>query len=42
MGLVIQNVRPNYFSKELLKYGVTKVYIYEIGFQKYMMNNLKD
>ena len=37
MDLVIQNVRPNYFSK-----GVTKVYIYEIGFHKYMMNNLKD
>ena len=35
MGLVIQNVRPNYFSKELLKY----IYIYEIGFHKYMMNN---
>ena len=38
MGLVIQNVRPNYFSKELLNY----IYIYEIGFHKYMMNNLKD
>ena len=37
MGLVIQSVRPNHFSKELLK-----VYIYEIGFHKYMMNNLKD
>ena len=36
MGLVIQNVWPDYFSKELLKY------IYEIGFHKYMMNNLED
>ena len=36
MGLVIQSVRPNHFSKELLKY------IYEIGFHKYMMDNLKD
>ena len=35
MGLVIQRVRPNHFSKKLLKY------IYEIGFHKYMMNNLK-
>ena len=33
MGLVIHNIRPNYF---------TKVYIYEIGFHKYMINNLKD
>ena len=38
MGLVIQNVRLNYFSKDLL----IKVYIYEIGFHKYMMNSLKD
>ena len=35
MGLVTQSVGPNHFSK-LLKY------IYEIGFHKYMMNNLKD
>ena len=34
MGFVIKRVRPNYFSK-------TKVYIYEIGFHKYMVNNLK-
>ena len=25
MGLVIQNVRPNYFSKELLKYLFMKL-----------------
>ena len=25
MGLIIQNVRPNYFSKELLKYIVMKL-----------------
>ena len=37
MGLVIQNVRLNHFSKK-----VTKVYIYEIGLHKHMMNNLKD
>ena len=36
MGLVIQRVRSNHFSKKLLK-----VYIYEIGFHKYMVNNLK-
>ena len=34
MGSVIQRVRPNHFSK-------TKVYIYEIRFHKYMMNNFK-
>ena len=37
MSLVIQNVKPNYFNKEVIK-----VYIYEIGFHKYMMNNLKE
>ena len=36
MGLVIQRVRPNHFSKE-----ITKVYIYKIGFHKYMVNNIK-
>ena len=40
MGLVIQSVRPNHFSKELFIY--IYIYIYEIGFHKYMMNNLKD
>ena len=37
MGLVIQSVRPNYFSKKLLKYIFMK-----LDFHKYMMNNLKD
>ena len=37
MSLVIQSVWLNHFSKK-----ITKVYIYEIGFHKYMMNNLKD
>ena len=37
MGLVIQSVRPNYFSKELLKF-----IFYEIRFHKIYMNNLKD
>ena len=37
MGLVIQRVRPNHFSKKF-----TKEYIYEIGFHKYMMNDFKD
>ena len=37
MGLVIKRVRPNHFSKKLLKYIFIK-----IGFHKYMMNNLKD
>ena len=37
MGLVIQNVRPSHFSKELLKYIFMK-----LDFIKYMMNNLKD
>ena len=36
MGLVIQSVRPNYFSKELLKFK-----FYEIRFHKIYMNNLK-
>ena len=35
MGLVIQNVGLNHFSKELLNYIF-------IGFHKYMMNNVKD
>ena len=34
MSLVIQRVMPKHFSK-------TKVHIYEIGFYKYMVNNLK-
>ena len=37
MGLVIQSVRPNHFSKELLKF-----IFYEIRFHKIYMNNLKD
>ena len=37
MSLVIQTVRPNYFSKDLLKFV-----FYEIRFQKIYMNNLKD
>ena len=41
MSSVIQSVRPNYFSKELLKYIFMKL-DYEIGFHKYIMNNLKD
>ena len=31
MGFVIQSVRPNHFSKELLKF-----IFYEIGFHKYI------
>ena len=38
MGLIIQNVRPNYFNKELLKY----IFMKSTGFHKYIMNNLKD
>ena len=38
MSLVIQRVRPNHFGKKLLKY----IYIYEIRFHKYMMNNFKE
>ena len=34
MSSIIQRVRLNHFSK-------TKVYIYEIGFHKYMINNIK-
>ena len=41
MGSVIQRVRPKHFSKKLLKYIFMKSYIYEIGFHKYMVNNLK-
>ena len=37
ISLVIQTVRPNYFSKDLLKFV-----FYEIRFQKIYMNNLKD
>ena len=37
MSLVIQSVRPNHFSKELLKFMS-----YEIGFHKIYMNNLND
>ena len=37
MSLVIQTVRPNYFSKDLLNFV-----FYEIRFQKIYMNNLKD
>ena len=37
MGLVIQSVRPNHFSKELLKF-----IFYEIRLHKIYMNNLKD
>ena len=37
MGLVIQSIGPNHFSKELLKYIFMK-----LGFHKYMMNNIKD
>ena len=37
MGLVIQSVRPNHFSKELLKF-----IFYEIRFHKIYMNNLED
>ena len=37
IGLVIQSVRPNHFSKELLKF-----IFYEIRFHKIYMNNLKD
>ena len=37
MNLVIQTVKPNYFSKDLLKFV-----FYEIRFQKIYMNNLKD
>ena len=33
MSLVIQNIRPNYFSKELLKYIFMKLDL---------MNNFKD
>ena len=40
MSLVIQSVRPNHFSKKLLKYIFMK--LDEIGFHKYMMNNLND
>ena len=36
MSLVIQSVRPNYFSKELLKF-----IFYETRFHKIYMNNLK-
>ena len=36
MSLVIQSVKPNHFSKELLKF-----IFYEIGFHKIYMNNLK-
>ena len=36
MGLVIQSVRPNHFSKELLKYIFMKLDFINI------MNNLKD
>ena len=39
MGSVIQRVRPNHFSKKLLIY--IYLFIYEIGFYKYMVNNLK-
>ena len=38
MGLFIQSIGSNHFSKELLKY----IYIYEIGFHKYILNNIKD
>ena len=40
MSLIIQNVTPNHFSKELLKF-----IFYEIWFHKYIyiyMNNLND
>ena len=38
MSLVIQSLRPNHFSKELLKFM-----FYEIGFHKNIyVNNLKD
>ena len=37
MGLIIQSVKPNHFSKKLLKF-----IFYEIGFHKIYMNNLKD
>ena len=37
MGLVIQSIRPNHFSKELLKF-----IFYEIRFHKYKNNqNIK-
>ena len=37
MGLIIQSVKPNHFSKKLLKF-----IFYEIRFHKIYMNNLKD
>ena len=37
MGLVIQSVRLNHFSKELLQF-----IFYEIRFHKIYMTNLKD
>ena len=37
MSLVFQSVRPNQFSKELLKF-----IFYEIRFHTIYMNNLKD
>ena len=37
MDLVIQSVRPNHFSKELLKF-----IFYKIRFHKMYINNLKD
>ena len=40
IGLIIQSVGPNHFSKELLKY--IYLFIYEIGFHKYILNNIKD
>ena len=37
MSLIIQSVKPNHFSKKLLKF-----IFYEIRFHKIYMNNLKD